>query len=175
MNKKFEINPEHRLSDLTSLAKSVNPLLRNILGERGMIFMELLNSWEQIIGKQQARYCLPQNVTFKKGERTGGCLNVAVLSGAFAMEIQQQQRQIIERVNSFLGYPAIDKIKIFQSGNPENFLIDKKPIDKMKKKVVSKEDESYITELIKDINNDELRHVLQNIGRSVFSDKSNQE
>ena len=175
MAKKIDISSEHKLTDLTNVAKTVNPLLRQLLGNNGMLFLELLNSWEEIIGKELAKYCLPQNISFKKDQRIDGCLNISVLSGAFAMEIQQRQRQIIEKINSFFGYPAISKLKIIQSANPENFLLNKKPIDKMKKNVVSASEESYITELTKDINNDELRKTLENIGKYVFSNKDSQE
>lgn len=175
MAEKLNISSEHKLTDLTNVAKTVNPLLRQLLGNNGMLFLELLSSWEQIIGKELSAYCLPQNIVFKKDERTDGCLSISVLSGAFAMEIQQKQQQIIEKINSFFGYPAISKLKIIQSANPENFLLDKKPIDKMKKSVVSASEESYITELTKDINNDELRKTLENIGKYVFSNKGSQE
>ncbi|MBR1600670.1 MAG: DUF721 domain-containing protein [Alphaproteobacteria bacterium] len=175
MAKKLNISSEHKLSDLTNFAKTVNPLLQQLLGNNGMLFLELLNSWEQIVGKDLSAYCLPQNIVFKKDMRIDGCLNISVLSGAFAMEIQQKQQQIIEKINSFFGYPAINKLKIIQSVNPDDFLLNKKPIDKLKKKVVSESEESYITELIKDINNEELRRTLKNIGKHVFSNKKGQE
>lgn len=175
MSKKLNISSEHNLTDLTSISKTISPLLQQILGNNGMIFLELLNSWRQIVGEDISSYCLPQNITFSKDKRTDGCLHINVLSGAFAMEIQQRQPEIIEKINSFFGYPAINKIKISQTGNPENFLVDKKKIDKVKKNVVSACEESYITELTKDINNDELRQVLESIGRTVFARKKSQE
>lgn len=175
MIKKININPEHRLTDLTGAAKVLNPLLRQILGNKGMAILELLGSWQNIVGKEISAYCLPQDITFNKDERTNGCLNLKVLSGAFAMEIQQKQRQIIEKVNTFFGYPAISKLKICQTGNPDDFLIGKKPFEKVKKKVVSANEESYITELIKDIKDENMRRCLKSIGESVFSRKDNQE
>lgn len=175
MAKKLNISSEHRTTDLTSIAKTMNPLLRQILGNKGAVILELLESWEQIIGNDIAAYCLPHHISFKKDERTNGCLYLNVLAGAFAMEISQKQQQIMEKVNAFFGYPAISELKINQTCNPENFLISKKSIDKVKKNVVSAEEESYITELIKDINNEELRQSLERIGRAVFSHKSSQE
>lgn len=175
MAKKLVISSERNTNGLTNIATTVNPLLRQLLGDNGAIILELLGSWKEIIGEQVSSYCLPQSISFKKNERTNGCLNLSVSAGAFAMEIQQNQRQIIEKVNSFFGYPAISKLKISQTGNPENFLTGKKPIDKMKKNVVSAEEESYITELIKDINNEELRQSLEKIGRAVFSGQRQQE
>lgn len=175
MSKKLNISSEHSLTDLTSISKTINPLLRQILGNNGMIFLELLNSWKQIVGENISSYCLPHNIMFDKDKRTEGCLHIKVLSGAFATEIQQRQTEIIEKINSFFGYPAVNKLKISQTGNPENFLFNKKKIDKVKKNVVSASEESYITELTKDINNDELRQILENIGKTVFARKKNQE
>lgn len=172
MNNKLKINSEPQLSDLTNVAKVTAPLLRQLLGNNGVIFLELLKSWPEIVGKELSGYCLPQRFYFKKDERTNGCLYISVLSGAFAIEIQQKQKFIVERINAFFGYPALSGIKICQSGNPDDFLADKKNIDKVKKNVVSAGEESYITELTKNINNDELRQSLENIGRAIFSRKS---
>ena len=175
MSKKISINHERRFADLTGISKAINPLLRQLLGNNGMLFMELLNSWENIVGKDVSAYSLPRNISFRKNERTNGCLEIIVLAGAFAMEIGQKQQNIIEKINSFFGYPAIGRLKINQTGNPENFLLSKKPFEKVKKRVVSAEEESYITELTRDINNEELRQSLENIGRAVFSERKNQE
>lgn len=175
MTKKLSINTARNAIGLTSIAKTVNPLLQQLLGDNGMILLELLEAWNQIIGEETASYCLPQKISFNKNERSGGCLHLSVLAGAFAMEIQQRQQQIIEKVNSFFGYPAISKLKICQTGNTEKFLINKKSTDKVKKKVVTSEEESYITELIKDIEDEDLRQSLAEIGRAVFSDKRRQE
>jgi len=175
MAKKIQISSEHNLTDLTNVAQAINPLLRQLLGNTGMITVELLNSWQDIVGEDISAYCWPQNIVFKKNERTDGCLNLNVLAGAFALEIQQKQQQIIEKINVFFGYPAISKLKICQIADPQNFLIGKKNIDKMQKNVVSPEEESYITELIKDVNDDELRQTLKKIGCAVFARKGKQE
>ena len=170
MAKKLNISSEHKLTDLTNVAKTVNPLLRQLLGNNGMLFLELLSSWEQIIGKELSAYCLPQNIVFKKDERTDGCLSISVLSGAFAMEIQQNEGIILQKINAFFGYNAVGKIRIIQNSNPEDFLQAKKPYGKVKKTIVSAEEEAYITELIKDISDEKLRHTLENLGKAVFSE-----
>ncbi len=65
MAKKLNISSEHKLTDLTNVAQTVNPLLRQLLGNNGMLFLELLSSWEQIIGKELSAYCLPQNIEYR--------------------------------------------------------------------------------------------------------------
>ena len=67
------------------------------------------------------------------------------------------------------------KIKILQNGTPQDFLIRKKPIDKVKKTVVSAEEESYITELTKDIEQPELRDAIADLGRMVLLQQKKQE
>ena len=43
----------------------------------------------------------------------------------------------------------------------------------MKKNLVSKEEQNYITEIVKDIDSSDLRQKLENLGKAVFSSKKN--
>ena len=169
MAKKINISSERKTKDLTSISKMVMPLAKQLLGTRGFIEMELLTNWQYIVGKELAQFSLPQKIAFRKDERTDGCLTISVLSGAFAMEIQQKEPQILEKINSYFGYKAITKIKILQNSNPENFLIGKKNTDNVKKFLVSEAEESYITELTSEVHNSELRETLKNLGLAVMN------
>ena len=175
MPRELKINKEHTLKDLTSVAQTALPLTRQLLGPRGFTHMELLSSWEMIVGKNIAQYSLPQKLIFPKDERANGCLTIMVPAGAFAMEIKQNETRIITQINTFFGYPAISKIKVLQNGTPENFLIRKKPIDKVKKTVVSAEEESYITKLVKNIERDDLREAIDRLGHAVYEDNNRRE
>ncbi len=175
MARTVKINKEHTLKDLTSIAQTALPLTRQILGVNGFTQLELLNSWEIIVGKELSQYSLPQKLTFPKDRHSDGCLTIMVPAGAFAMEIKQRENQIIPQINTFFGYPAVSKIKILQNGTPEDFLIRKKPIDKVKKTVVSADEESYITELVKDIERDDIRETLERLCRAVYEKNNRQE
>jgi hypothetical protein len=171
MAKKLKIQEEHRLDDLTSVAKTIMPLAKQLLGTKGFLEMDLLAGWKNIVGEDLAQYTLPQKISFRKDQKIDGTLELMVLSGAFAMEVQQREKQIIEKINTFFGYGAISKLKLIQNSCPDNFLIKQNTIDNMKKNVVSKAEESYITELVKDVNNDDLRKQLENLGKAVFSNQ----
>ena len=170
MARGLKINKEHTLKGLTGIAQAAMPLAQQLLGQHGFTHIELLSSWETIVGKN-----LPQKLVFPKNERGNGCLTIMVPTGAFAMEIKQNEAKIITQINTFFGYPAVTKIKILQNGNSEDFLIKKKPINKVKKTVVSAEEESYITELVKDIERDDLREAVERLGRAVYTDNNRQE
>ena len=175
MARGLKINKEHTLNGLTGIAQTALPLAQQLLGQHGFTHIELLSSWETIVGKNLAQYSLPQKLVFPKNERSNGCLTIMVPTGAFAMEIKQNETKIITQINTFFGYPAVTKIKILQNGNSEDFLIKKKPINKVKKTVVSAEEESYITELVKDIERDDLREAVERLGRAVYADNNRQE
>ena len=173
MGKKIKINKEHQLKDLTSLSKTVMPIAKQLLGTRGMLEMEILSNWQSIVGDNLSRYTLPQKITFQKDSRTDGCLYLLTLGGAFAVEVQQRETQILQSVNTFFGYPAVAKLRIVQTSNPENFLLTKKSTDNVKKILVTEEQETYITELTEDVGCSELKEVLQKLGRAILHHHKN--
>ena len=169
MAKKLKISSEHTLTDLTDIAKTIRPLAKQLLGKSGFMQIDLMSNWEEIVGENLSKYVLPQKLSFCKDERTNGTLFLMVYGGAFAMEVENKKQQILQKVNTFFGYEALSKIKIMQNNNPQNFLIDKNVSDKPKKSLVSKKEETYIDELIKDVDDENLRLRLANLGRAVFN------
>lgn len=168
MARQLKIRSERILGDLTGVGKTVQPLVKQLLGTGGLIMLELLSHWDDIVGAELAPYALPQKVVFRKNERSNGTLVILTLSGAFAMEVKQREPKILQKINAFFGYPAVDKLKITQTGQTENFGLDKKPIEKLKKNVVSEAEENYITELTKDIQSEELRAKMQSLGEAIW-------
>ena len=175
MAAKMHINKEHTLTDLTSLAKTMQPLIKQLLGDKGLLLIELLHNWALIVGADLAQYTLPHKLSFPQNERSNGTLYLTTLSGAFAMEVQQRTPQIIRQVNQFFGYNAVANLKILQTGNPEDLQPRKKTLEYVQKNVVSAAEENYITDITKDIDSPELRERLQNLGRLVFNQHKNQE
>ena len=169
--KEIIINKAHTLEDLTSVSKTIMPLAKQLLGAKGMLEMEILSDWTAIVGEELAQYSLPQKISFRKDERSNGTLELLVLSGAFALEIQHRESQILNKINAYFGYDAVAKLKIIQNSCPENFLFTKKPIYNLKKNLVSPEEHNYITEIIKDVDNNELRRHLEILGEAVLGSK----
>lgn len=175
MTKPLNINKEHTLKGLTSVSEMTLPLTKQILGPRGFMQMDLLSSWQSIVGAEMAQYSLPQKLVFPKDSHSNGCLTIIVPAGAFAMEIEQNKQKIIDKINGYFGYPAVKNIKILQNGTPQDICGNKKPIDKVKKTVVSAKEESYITELTEGIERSELREAVQNLGRLIVANNKKQE
>lgn len=175
MNRKINISSEHSLKDLTSISQTTLSLAKQILGKNGLMELEILRHWHEIVGEKLAKYSLPKKIIFRKNEKTDGCLHLEVLGGAFAMEINQSAPMVIEKINTFFGYTAVGSLKIVQSTYIDTFASSKKNTVNVKKTLVSQKEEIYITELSEEIKSPELREVVKKLGRAVFNNHKQQE
>ncbi|MBP5352711.1 MAG: DUF721 domain-containing protein [Alphaproteobacteria bacterium] len=175
MTKKDIISTDHHLQDLTSLATSATPYIRKLLGKNGLLQVEILQNWQKIVGTEMAQYSLPQKIVFRKNEKSNGCLYISVLSGAFALEINQKSSAIINKINVFFGYPAVSTIKIVQTGSIDVLANTKKNAVNVKKTLVYPQEEIYITELTEGIQSEALRETIERLGRAVFNEHKKQE
>ena len=99
---------------LAPLTKEVQAIAKPILGTRGFAEVDILSSWEDMVGKDLAKGITPEKLTFTANTRTNGTLHVRSAGGAFAMLFEHQKSRVIERINGFFGYPAVSAIKIRQ-------------------------------------------------------------
>ena len=70
----------------------------------------------EIVGERYAKVSSPESIRFPPGKKAGGVLTLLV-EGAHAPLIQHLAPMIIERVNRFFGYAAINRI-VFRQGKP---------------------------------------------------------
>ncbi len=99
---------------LAPLTREVQSITKPILGRRGFAEVDILGSWEEMIGPDLARGILPEKLVFEKDKRTHGTLFVKSAGGAFATLFEFQKQRVMERINGFFGYPAVSQIKIRQ-------------------------------------------------------------
>jgi hypothetical protein len=82
----------------------------------GFVQSAIVSRWAEIVGERYARASSPESIRFPAGKKSGGVLTLLV-DGAHAPLIQHLSPLIIERVNRFFGYAAIDRI-VFRQGRP---------------------------------------------------------
>lgn len=106
--------PAARQGRVRPLGEALAPVLRPLLKDRPAAEAALLLDWPAVVGAETAARCRPLRVRFpSRQERRGGLLELACDGGA-ALELQHRAPQLIERVNSFLGYPAIARLSFDQ-------------------------------------------------------------
>ena len=82
----------------------------------GFVQSSIVSRWREIVGDRYAGVSSPESIRFPAGRKSGGALTLLV-EGAHAPLIQHLTPIIIERVNRFLGYPAVDRV-VFKQGRP---------------------------------------------------------
>ena len=162
-------------SGLNMLAREAMPLLRRLLGKKGMMTADILVLWRQIAGEDLAAGTMPEKICFAKGKKQEGVLCVAAAGGAYAMELQYREKQILDKINIYLGHKGICRLKIRQNGKMPDTEPAKKHQPPAKKTLVSEEEQNYINQLTGGITDKNLQNILSRLGESVFSQNANKQ
>lgn len=80
----------------------------------GFVQSSVITRWREIVGERYAGVSAPESIRFPHGTRSRGVLTL-VVEGAHAPLIQHVAPAIMERVNRFFGYPAVDRV-VFKQG-----------------------------------------------------------
>ena len=103
-------------------ARSCGDLVGDIGGTTlkrfGFVQASIVSRWKEIVGDRYGQVSVPESIRFPTGKKAGGTLTLLV-EGAHAPLIQHLGPMIIERVNRFFGYEAINKVA-FRQGKVMN-------------------------------------------------------
>ena len=124
----------------------------------GFIQSSIVSRWAEIVGERYARVSCPESIKFPAGKKAGGALTL-MIEGAHAPLIQHLTPMIIERVNRFFGYAAINRI-VFKQGRPP--APQPKP-ERPPLRPVPKE----LGEGLREIADPELRHCLESLAAQI--------
>ena len=114
-------DPPRRSNGLVSFGSDARRLLAPLLGKKGFIQADILSHWEDILGRALSAGVTPVSVSFSKSSADRAVLHVKAFSGAYAVEFNARQEQILEKINSYFGYPAVTDIRLTQGGTAPFF------------------------------------------------------
>ena len=158
-----------------AVAKNIRPLIRELLGKKGIMQLEILSHWNDIVGEDLSAYAFPEKIEFRANNKNDGVVHLIVPSGAFALELQHREKQIISKINTYFGYNAVAHIRIRQDGEFDFDLCKPKTTkNKIEPLLVSDDEKKYIEEMTSDVKNDELKEILIKLGYGVFNRKNQQ-
>ena len=130
--------------------------------------MALLGSWPEIAGQALAETSMPLKMKWPRRASESddfqpGTLIIAA-EGMAALHIQHQTGELIQRVNAFMGYRAIDRNRIEQK--PVAKAAPKKP-----QRPVSQRKLRHVEELAAGFEDEALRESIRRLGERVIRDK----
>ena len=150
-----------RRRGLRALATTLPKVTRQALGRRGFAEGGLIADWPSVVGREIAARCLPAKLAVARpGRRQDGTLTLRVEPG-FATELQHLAPQIVERINGYLGYRAVERLILKQGSlsEPEAATPPPRPLDA--------EEAAALKQRLDAVDDDELRAALERLGRAV--------
>jgi len=82
----------------------------------GFVQSAIVSRWAEIVGERYAKVSSPESIRFQAGRKSSGVLTLLV-EGAHSPLLQHLSPLIIERVNRFFGYEAVNRV-VFRQGKP---------------------------------------------------------
>ena len=149
------------------LTELVGKVLAPMASAHGLALAHLITAWPEIVGARYAGCTRPDKIIWPRG-RSGGeragepALLVLKVDGPRAVLVQHESSQIIEKVNSFLGYGAIGQLRIVQGpvGSPNRAAPAMQPL--------GAEAENQLAGRLSGVRDDGLRAALDRLGRGVL-------
>ena len=124
----------------------------------GFVQSSIVSRWAEIVGERYAKASCPESIKFPAGKKAGGVLTLLV-DGAHAPLIQHLTPMIVDKVNRFFGYAAINRI-VFRQGKPPASA--PKP-ERPQLRPVPK----ALGEGLREIADPELRHCLESLAAQI--------
>lgn len=122
---RFAAPPVARVAPVKAVGTFVPALTRKAFEKFGFSTATLLTDWAQIAGADLAGYTTPDRLKWPRatpleeelaegGARRGATLMLRV-DPARALDVEYRARQIIERINAYFGYRAVETIRLVQA------------------------------------------------------------
>jgi hypothetical protein len=149
------------------IAELMPEIGRTAFRKFGFVQSSVVTRWPEIVGANHARVCSPEAIRFPPGEKSGGILELVVVS-AHAPLIAQVVPEIIERVNRFFGYSAVARVKLRQGAVKPPPAVRGTAPPSLRPIPVE------LGESLRDIGDPELRAVLESLARSLGEKEGNE-
>jgi hypothetical protein len=149
-----------------ALGALVGAIIDPVTRRRGFATADLIAAWPEIAGGRWADCTRPEKITWPRAEDGGPAMLTVRVEGPQAVFLQHEATQIIERVNAFLGYGAIGRLRIVQA-----------PITPLKAtaaaatRALSASEEAELGARVAEVDGGPLRAALQRLGRGVLSER----
>ena len=123
-SKNYNKNNRKFTQGLRSFKDILPSKLKNLINKKGQIYSETLDNWRYFVSDDLFHISFPKS--FKNENKLGSsCLTVMVKRGN-EVNFEYSKNVIIEKINSFFGYDAVQKIKLISFEEKNNDFKEKR-------------------------------------------------
>jgi hypothetical protein len=142
-------------------------ILDPVLRKRAGISVGLVQSWEEIVGPRIAAKSRPEKIQWPRRLHEDDPFEPATLivacEGLAALHLQHETGEVIGRVNAFLGFTAIGRIRIVQKA-----LIDTGSAPKPRPRALTDGEKAKLAGTVEHIEDEGLRASLERLGATII-------
>jgi hypothetical protein len=161
---KQSARPVERRNRFVALGDCASGIGDRAIRKRGFAEPRIVAEWERIVGPDLAKLTRPARLA----ERTGA-LVIKVGDGATAMRLQHMTIQITERVNSYFGFRAVNRVQILQGVIPKP---RRAPPPKAVPRALSEAETAEIDQATDAVPDDALKSALRRLGRAIVAERT---
>lgn len=165
-------NKERRTYKTKSLADIAQAINNRAFRRYGFARSDILLHWPEIVGSVLARASLPERLVMPKlGEQDNGRAGVLHIrvEGSFAPEMQHLEPLVIDRINSYYGFKAVERLSCHHG------IVDiTPPAKKYQPPILSDSQKSELNLLLCDVKDDKLRESLFAVGAELLAQQQPQ-
>lgn len=125
---RFAAPPTARFVPAKAVGSFVPALTRKAFEKFGFSAATLIMDWAQIVGAETAAMTAPERLNWPRGaaadredDDTGarrGATLILRVDPARALDVEYRARQILDRINAYFGYRAVDGLRLIQAPLP---------------------------------------------------------
>jgi hypothetical protein len=145
-------------------------ILDPVLRKRAGISIGLVQSWEEIAGPRLAGHSRPEKIQWPRRMHEDDPFEPATLiiacEGMAALHLQHETGEIINRVNAFLGFNAIGRIRIVQKP-----VLSEKARPKPAPRPLTPVEKAKLSDTVGKIEDEGLRASLERLGATILGER----
>lgn len=139
------------------------------MARRTGMSLELIKAWPELVGETFADCTRPEKIKWPRRASEDDPFKPATLivacDGAQAIFLQHQERGLIENINLFFGFRAIDRLHIVQKPMTTKRVVEASP----QQPNLSAEAVKNLENLLEGVESPKLRDSLEKLGQGVLS------
>ncbi len=164
MNNRITNKRSYKTSSIADIAGKIN---NRAFRRFGFAKSDIILHWADIVGSVLARSSLPERLVMprdhEKAVKRAGTLHIRI-EGSFAPEMHHLEPLVIDRINSYYGFKAVERL-IFHHGIIEH----EAPTQKYSPPILSDSQQKDLNERLDEIKDDKLRASLFKVGAEILS------
>ena len=159
--KKYIKQRNESIQGLRSFKDTLPKNIKKVINKKGYVYSETLENWKYIVGENLFKVCYPKS--FKNSNRFGESTLMVVVKRGHEVDLEYSKKEIIEKMNNFFGYSAVEKLKFVSFDDEKN--ISSKEKDLVENVTINKYQNK-----IKDVKNEKIKKSLFELTK-VFKKK----